>query len=372
MGRVRTANRSGSRALTAAVLLLAAGGLAAQQPETAVFRTDVRLVTFPVTVKDARGAPLGDLERSDFRILEEGVPHEVAVFERRTNQPVSVALMLDASLSTAIELRYERQSAARFLASLLGRGSQPADNAAVFAFSSGVVALSPFTRNHGKLEKALDRVRPETGTSLYAAVVLASDALARREGRRVIVLITDGGDTTSRLRFADALRSAHASESAIYALIVLPIRSDAGRNRGGEHALITLAKNTGGEAFIQHGADNLDEAFSQILRNLRTQYLLGYYPHDDQTATGEDFRKVEIRVAREGAVVLARSGYFASAGTPPPTRLRSRRPAVRLRPMPKTKSSREVGAPAEGRRAEEPPRRPPEGRPRPPIVRPQP
>ena len=301
--------------------------------------------------------------------MEEGVPREVAVFERRTNRPLSVALMLDASLSTAIELRYERQSAGRFLASLLGRGSQPADNAAVFAFSSGVVALSPFTRDHRKLEQALQRVRPETGTSLYAAVVSASDALARREGRRVIVLITDGGDTTSHLRFADALRAAHSSESAIYALIVLPIRSDAGRNRGGEHALLTLAKNTGGEAFIQHGAENLDEAFGQILRSLRTQYLLGYYSRHDQAATGGDFRNVEIQVVRDGAVVLARSGYFAPAGTPTPTRLHSRPPAVRLRPMPKT--SQEDDAPADEQRTEEPPRRPPEGRPRPPIVRPQ-
>lgn len=372
MGRVRTKNRGGSCALTVGALLLALGALAAQQPEPTIFRSDVRLVTFPVTVKDGNGAPLGDLDRADFRILEEGVPREVAVFERSTNRPVSVALMLDASLSTAIELRYERQSAGRFLASLLGRGSQPADNAAVFAFSSGVVALSAFTRDHGKLEKALQRVRPETGTSLYSAVVLASDVLARRAGRRVIVLITDGGDTTSRVRFADALRAAHTSESAIYALIVLPIRSDAGRNRGGEHALISLAKSTGGEAFVQHGADNLDEAFGQILRSLRTQYLLGYYPRNDTAETGGEFRKVEIQVAREGAVVLARSGYFAPAAVPTPPRQRSRRPAVRLRPMPKAKTARGDDAASEKQRTKEPPRRSPDGRPRPPIVRPQP
>ena len=208
MGRVRASHGGVSR-LFASLLLPAALSLPAQQPDTPVFATDVRLVTLPVTVKDADGAPVGDLERGDFEILEAGVARRVAVFERRTNRPLSVALMLDTSLSTAIELRYERESASRFLKNLLGRGSHPGDRAAVFSFSADVQVHQRFTRDRRALERALGSMRPESGTSVYDAVRLASGELARREGRRVIVMITDGGDTTSHWRFADALRAAH-------------------------------------------------------------------------------------------------------------------------------------------------------------------
>ncbi len=285
-----------------------------------MFTADVQLVTLPITVKDARGAPMADLGPEDFRILEQGEPREIAVFERRTNRPLSIALMLDASLSTAIELRYERESAARFLVRLLGSGSQPGDRAAVYEFSSGVAELAPFTRDERRLKKALEAVRPEFGTSLYAAVLLASQELAGREGRRVIVLITDGGDTTSSVRFADALRAAHAAEAAIYPLIVLPIRSDAGRNRGGEHALLLLAERSGGEAFVQYGTENLDAVFDDVLRSLRTQYLLGFYPQRGAGDAGDAFREVEVQVAREGATVRARSGYYADEPPPAPVR----------------------------------------------------
>lgn len=371
MGRVRAASGSGCRLLIGWACLLAVAPTLAQRPDEPVFAADVRLVTLPVTVKDARGAPLGDLERDDFRILEEGNPREVAVFERRTNRPLSVALMLDASLSAAIELRYERESAARFLANLLGPESVEADNAAVFSFSGFVTALSPFTGQLGQLESALKRVRAEDGTSLYSAILLASEELAGREGRRVIVLITDGGDTTSGVRFADALRAAHEAEAAIYPLIVLPIQSDTGRNRGGEHALITLARLTGGEAFVQHGVEDLDRAFGQILRNLRTQYLLAFYPQDDQVGTAERFRKIEVQVARKGAGALVRSGYYAPP-VPPPSPDRPQTPRARVRTVPQVKPSR-VPAVANGPEEEaEPPKRPPEGQRRPPIVRPAP
>ncbi len=339
-----------------------------QGPGPAVFTADVRLVTLPATVKDAHGAPVGGLDREDFSILEEGEPRELVVFERRTNRPLSVVLMVDVSLSTAIELRYERESAGRFLSGLLGPGSHPSDQASVFSFSSEVEVLQAFTRDHRLLSKALSRVRPQTGTSVYDAVLLASKELEGREGRRVIVIITDGGDTTSSVRFADALRAAHGAEAAIYPLIVLPIQSDAGRNRGGEHALITLAKNTGGESFVQYGASNLDESFGKILRNLRTQYLLGYYLAGE--GSGDGFRSVEVRVSREGAVVLVRSGYFAA---PPvrPTRSRPREAPVRLR-FPAREREAATPAPEPKEIKALPPRRPADGKKRPPIIRPGP
>ncbi len=371
MGRVR-APHIGLNGCLAAILLLAAAPLGAQQDGPVVFATDVRLVTLPVTVKDADGTPIGDLDRDDFEIREEGSPRDLAVFERRTDRPLSVVLMLDASLSTAIELRYERESAKRFIGRLLGSGSQPGDSVAIFSFSADVQALQHFTRDQAALENALGRVRPESGTSVYDAVRLASGELSRRTGRRVVIVITDGGDTTSHWSFAEAMRAAHDAEVAIYPLIVLPIRSDAGRNRGGEHALITFANNTGGETFVQHGAVNLDEAFDEVLANLRTQYYVGFYPRLEGVQRKELFRDIEVRVKRPGASVFARSGYYADPDArtveaprtrDAPTSLR-RLPQVRLAGEEDEENAEPKSPPAKQQRGK------PDGKPRPKIVRP--
>ncbi len=355
-----------------ALILLTTLCLSAQEPEQAVFRSDVSLVHLLVTVKDSAGATIGDLNRQDFTILEERKPIEVAVFERRTSRALSVALLLDTSLSTAIELSYERQSAGRFLANLLGELSQPQDNAAVFMFSDAITQLSSFTRNQATLENALNKLRPQTGTSVYDAILLVSEELTKREGRRVIIIITDGGDTTSRIQFADALRAAHSAEAVIYPLIVVPIRADAGRNRAGEHALITLANNSGGEAFIQYGQENMELSFREILKNLRTQYLLGFYPRQSEPGDKETFRKVVVEVAREDARVLSRSGYFAA---PPPILKKffnDRKAVVRVTPLPvrNAPESDEQTVKDEEQQPEKPSRRTPEGKPRPPIIRP--
>jgi Ca-activated chloride channel family protein len=124
-----------------------------------------------------------------------------------------------------------------------------------------------------------------------------------------MIVITDGGDTTSGTGFPEAVKAAHAVDAVIYGIIVMPIKSDAGRNTGGENALKTLAASTGGATFVLSGTENLDEAFQRILRNLRTQYLLGYYP-PELRQDGETFRAIEVRVARPGASVLVRSGYY--------------------------------------------------------------
>ncbi len=369
MGRVR-ATYSGLTGCLVTFLLGAAVPVEAQQDEDVVFTTDVRLVTLPVTVKDADGVPVGDLDRAEFEVFEEGVQRDLAVFERHTDRPVSVVLMLDASLSTAIELRYQRESARRFIGGLLGPGAQSRDSMAIFSFSSDVEVLQPFTRAQAALASALGRVRPESGTSVYDAIHLASGELARRDTRRVIVLITDGGDTTSHRSFADAMRAAHDAEIAIYPLIVLPIRSDAGRNRGGEHALITLAGNTGGETFVQHGAASLDEAFDRVLVNLRTQYYLGFYPRLDGVQRKEIFRNIDIRVKRSGAKVFARSGYYADLDAQAVERPSGREKPANLRRLPQARSP--------GGEVETPPHPPPaqkkrgrpDGRPRPGIIRP--
>lgn len=353
--------------------LLPAAAAFGQQPAETVFTADVRLVNLLVTVKDAQGEPLADLTREDFRVTDGGLPREIAVFERRTNRPLSVALMVDASLSTAIELEFEREAAARFLDNLLTEGSHPDDRAAVYKFSDYVEMLADFTRARKRLTKALNDVRPETGTSVYDGILLISEDLAQRSGRRVIVMVTDGGDTTSRISFAEGLKAAHDADVAIYPLIVTPIRSDAGRNIGGENALKTFARNTGGQAFVQHGAENLDEAFAEIVRSLRTQYLIGYYPPADAETPRDGFRRVRVDVALEGAAVLSRSGYFV----PQAPQTRRYRPAakspqkVSLRP-PAAGEPKRGGRAGEPQAEDAPKTRPRRGERRTPIVKPAP
>ncbi len=297
-----------ARAAAAAVLASWFAALPAQQ-EKPTFHVNVSLVNVLVTVKDAHGTPLGDLDKKDFTVVDGGVPRPVVVFERRTDRPLSVALMVDASLSTAIELDQERVSARTFIQNLLREGSHPSDRVAVLKFSSYVDMLSDFTRSIRRLSQALREVHAESGTSMYDAILLASDELAGREGRRVMIIITDGGDTTSNTSFEQALRATHGIDAVIYGMIVMPIKSDAGRNTGGENALKALAVNTGGNTWVQRGTENLDQAFDEILRSLRTQYLLGYYP-PELPETNESFRPIEVRVNRSGVTVLARKGYF--------------------------------------------------------------
>ncbi len=104
--------------------------------------------------------------------------------------------------------------------------------------------------------------------------------MSNREGRHVLVIVTDGGDTTSKYRYRDAHREAHLADAVVYPIVVVPISNDAGRNVGGENALPQMAKDTGGRTFYPSVGAQLDQAFADILRDLRTQYLLGYYPRD--------------------------------------------------------------------------------------------
>jgi len=290
------------------LLLLAVSTAFAQ--DDVVFRSEVSLVRVLATVQDAEtGAPVGGLDAEDFSILDGGEQQEITVFERRTDRPLSVVLLVDASLSTAIELKFERNSAKRFAANLLGAGAHPDDRLAVMKFSEGVELLADFSNRLRGLERGIDRLKAESGTSLYDGVLLASEELERREGRRVIVVISDGGDTTSFTSFGTALEQAHAADVVLYGLTVQPIKADAGRNVGGENALRMFAGQTGGKSFVEYGEEALNRAFDEILENLRTQYLLGYYP-PEHTDPKTRYRRIEVGVDRADSHVLARQGYY--------------------------------------------------------------
>lgn len=291
-----------------AVLAAAAAALAQQSP---VIKVNVRLVRLLVTVKDANGQPVTGLDKSDFHITDNGAPQEIRVFERRTSQPLSVAVLIDTSGSTGIDLKYETDSVARFLRTLIGEGN-PDDAAALYSFNWEVSRVRGFTRNITSLTQRLKQLRSDGGTSLYDALYLTSHDLADRDGRHVIVVVTDGGDTTSSMDFHTALRACHDADVVLYPILVIPITNDAGRNIGGENALTGLAIGTGGRVFAPSIGAGLDRAFSDILRELRTQYFLAYYPKN-LPYTKDPFHRIRVTVDKPGLRVVTRTGYYGEA-----------------------------------------------------------
>ncbi|MEN6535274.1 MAG: VWA domain-containing protein [Bryobacteraceae bacterium] len=312
MERIRS-----QRVAALAILGLVLAGVLALGEEP-VFRVDVNLVRILATVKDDSGRLIGTLEKSDFAVWDDGTPQQLAIFERRTEQPLSIALLVDTSLSTAIDLRYEMDSVERFLRAVFSEGN-PKDAVALYSFSYDVTLRASFTGDRSKLESAARAMRPQSGTSLYDAIFLASRDLDTREGRRVMILVTDGGDTTSAKNFHQALEAAQRADAVLYAILVMPIKSDVGRNIGGENALTMLSAGTGGRVFTPSLGTALDEALSAILKELRTQYYLAYYPKDSKQS-GDRYHKLEVKVLRPDLRVFARNGYYEETEATPKLR----------------------------------------------------
>ena len=298
MGRLRSQG---------ALALLLIPFLAAQT----IFKMDVKLVRLLVTAKDSSGKLVGGLEKADFTVTDSGVKQEVAVFERNTALPLSISIMIDASGSTAKDLRYEIQSVEKFLKALLHEGNT-ADAAALYQFNTDVMLLSSFTRREARLREALKQVKADGGTALYDAIVLGSQDLEGREGRHVMIVVTDGGDTTSSQKYRNAAEAAQLADAVIYPILVVPITNDAGRNLGGERALERLAADTGGKVFAPALGAQLDAAFAEILRDLRTQYLVGYYPRNIP-AEAPRFHAVKVELARSDLRAQTRAGYYGEA-----------------------------------------------------------
>jgi len=281
---------------------------AQQQP---VIRVDVNLVRIIATVKTQAGVLVGALRKEDFQVLDNTVPQEISVFERQTDQPLSVALMVDTSGSTAKDLKFETDSASRFLKALLSEGN-PSDTVALYNFNWQIVRNNFFTHSLLSLTNSLKTLHGEAGTSLYDAMYLAARDLEDREGRKVMIIVTDGGDTTSTTSLKEALEATQLADAVIYPLVVMPITNDAGRNIGGENALKFMADGTGGRTFLPTLGPELDHAFTDIIDELRTQYLVGFYPKN-VPLTKERFHKLDVRVNRTDLRVFARNGYYGEA-----------------------------------------------------------
>ncbi len=283
--------------------------LAAQQT---TLHVDVKLVNIFVNVADRNGAIVGGLTRDDFALSEDGRPQQIAVFEKQSEMPLNLMLAIDTSGSVRKDMSEEAAAARRFAHAIV----RPQDHMAVLQFATEVRELTPFTNKLPQIDHALGQLRGDFATALYDAIYLGSDRLGATEGRKVLVLISDGDDTVKSTTYAQALERALRNEVMIYSLIDVPIEASAGRDLGGEHALITLAEQTGGKYF--YVADGgLDKAFAKVSDDLRTQYLLGYYPRNQEP--GRIFHRIRVTVPRAAAEdfnVRHKTGYYADAPVP--------------------------------------------------------
>jgi Ca-activated chloride channel family protein len=291
--------------------------LAPPQQDDRRIKTEVNLVSVIASVLDKDGRPVPDLPKEAFEVYEEGVKQQVEVFEAETQQPLDLALLIDSSLSTLKELAFEREAAARFIREIV----RPGDRLAVFEVSDVVSQLSEFSSNVTRLEESVRRIEGGGGAPLYDAIVLGSQALEKRPPgrRRVLVLVTDGGETTSRAKFDDARRAALAAGTMLYTILINPVKTEGGRNTAGEHALVTITEVTGGSMYFPADVAALNDIFDLMDRELRTQYRLGYYPtpRPPQTAAAA-FRRIEVKVissspaapATDGFAIHHRKGYF--------------------------------------------------------------
>jgi Ca-activated chloride channel family protein len=269
-------------------------------------RVNVNLVNVLVSVLDEKNRPAPDLPREAFQLFEEGVPQEINIFESETSQPLDLAIMIDSSLSAHKEITFEQEAAAHFIRQVL----RPGDRLSVFSFDENVTQAAPFSDNVAALQAAVRKIPAGAGTSIYDAVLLGSRTLERRgdDRRRVIILVTDAGETTSHADFDSARREAVLSNTLLYTIVIRPVKNESGRNTAGEHALETMTDTTGGAMFYPDSAQELGPIFDRIDHELRTQYRLAYYPNPRGPAN--TYRSIVVKVLNDGYHVRHRKSYL--------------------------------------------------------------
>jgi Ca-activated chloride channel family protein len=291
----------------AIVLLLVLSAAPALRAQDTTLHVDVKLVNIFVNVTDQNGAFVGGLTRDDFKLAEDGRPQTIALFERQSELPLALTLAIDTSGSVQKDMSEEAAAAHRFAHAIL----RPQDQMSVLQFATTVRQLTPFTNKIANIDRGLGQLHSDFATAVYDAICKGSNDLGSKQGRKVLVIVSDGDDTAKSSTYADALEAALRNEVMIYSIIDVPIAASAGRDTGGEHALITLAEQTGGKHFyVSEGG--LDKAFAQVSDDLRTQYLLGYYPKNQEP--GLEFHRIQLtipRAAPDAFNIRHRTGYYS-------------------------------------------------------------
>jgi len=268
-------------------------------------RVGVDLVNVLFSVTDRNGRFVPGLGPEEFRVREEGHDQEIAYFAHENELPLTLALLIDTSPSVGPVFAEEQRTAIQFLETTL----EPEDLALVIGFDRSVTLFQDFTENTGMLGRAIRSLEVGSGTSIFDAIMLASrDRLSDEAGRKAIILISDGEDTTSSVSRTEALVAAHQSDAVIYSISnVLPRRN--GPRTGDIRTLERLSEETGGTVYELDNNARFEEIFSRISEELRSQYSLAYFSTNPEH-DGE-YRKIEIIPADRNYRVRARQGYYA-------------------------------------------------------------
>jgi Ca-activated chloride channel family protein len=271
-------------------------------------RTEVALVNVIFTVSDRNGSSVSGLEADDFLIFENGKPQKIEYFSDMTqgsDVPLTVALLIDTSASVRSKLDYEKVTAAEFFKNVLRKNK---DLALIIQFDSDVNLVQDFTEDMDRLTAALDSLRAGNSTALYDAVFLSvDDKLKNETGRKVIVAITDGTDTSSRISEQEALEIAQRNDVLIYGI---GVRGEALVSFG---VLKKFAEDTGGRFFSPDARlEEIRAAFRAIGEDLKGQYSLAYRSTNEKR--DGSFRKIELRCKVPGVRIRTRRGYYAPKG----------------------------------------------------------
>jgi VWFA-related protein len=331
-------------------VFLAAVAAGICRAEDAKFSTDVKVVNLLATVRDKRGRIVTDLTKDDFELTEEGRPQTIGYFSRETDLPLTLGLLVDTSLSQRLVLDEERDASRRFVEKVL---REDRDQTFLIHFDHYTELLLDLTSSRARLERALDDIqlppdaqlqpgrypggypgggrpgRNMPGTTLYDAILLASDELMRRrQGRKALILLSDGVDNGSRVPLPAAIESAQRADTLVYSILFTSFAGPpmyfpggfggwpgiggfpAQRREGtdGKRIMARIARETGGGFYEVSRKLSIDQIYSRIEEELRSQYNLGFTP--ETTDAGAGFRRISLKVKPRGMIVQTREGYY--------------------------------------------------------------
>lgn len=288
-----------------------------EEAEDEVIRVSSNLVPIPVSVLDERRRPVTNLKPEDFLLLVDGVEVEISeVLQAET--PVRIALLFDNSSSVSVASEFEKKAAIRFFRRVI----RPAkDLAAIFTVATVTRLEQPLTSNVSELVKAIESFPPPQGaTALLDSIIQATEYLKETEGRRVIVIVSDGDDTVSDATFDQALKAVLMTNCQVYVVKTTDFENFkvTGQRSGNanlrqltaERRMQEIASQTGGAVYSPIDETELENAFTQIAAELAQQYILSYYPENETGFQGK-FRKISLTIRnRPNLSVRTRKGYY--------------------------------------------------------------
>ena len=275
-----------------------------------IFRARLDLVTMGVTVTDRRGNYIGDLTQEDFEIVEDGRKQSITYFARGDEAtaapPLHVGLLFDTSGSMSEDIKLSRSAAVRFLNTL-----SDAEDMTLVDFDTEVRVAKYGQRDFARMVERIRGRQPSGWTAMYDALGVFLDGAADNEGRSILVIYTDGGDTRSTLGFSDVMTLVRASDVTIHAVGFLEHQPSSSKLMQRQR-IAEIAETTGGQAFFPTAMKDVEAAYDKIVAQIRNQFTLGYT--SSNTAQDGKWRKVELKIARpdlKDARIQSRRGYFA-------------------------------------------------------------